>query len=48
VYAFGAGTNGQLGNGTSTLSKTPVQVFGVTHAVGISAGYYQAYAVVTG
>jgi alpha-tubulin suppressor-like RCC1 family protein len=48
VYACGAGANGQLGNGTSALSKTPVQVLGVTHAVGISAGYYQAYAVTTG
>jgi hypothetical protein len=48
VYACGAGIDGQLGNGTSAPSHMPVQVSGLTHAVGISAGYYQAYAVVTG
>lgn len=51
VWAWGANSAGQLGNGNTTPSFTPVQVLGVggvgylTDIVDISAGYYMTLAL---
>jgi alpha-tubulin suppressor-like RCC1 family protein len=45
VFAWGLNTDGQLGDGTRTLRRTPVQVQGVTDAVDVSSGRDMSYAV---
>ena len=51
VSAWGYGPDGELGDGVALdpnrESDTPVQVQGVTNAVGIGAGLYTAYAILT-
>jgi alpha-tubulin suppressor-like RCC1 family protein len=42
VWAWGRNDYGQLGNGTQTLSKTPIQVPGFTGATSVAAGYYHS------
>ena len=39
VRTFGDGQNGQLGNGTTNSSNTPVQVLGITNAIMASCGF---------
>jgi alpha-tubulin suppressor-like RCC1 family protein len=38
VWAWGAGSNGALGNGSTTASAVPVQVFGLTGVTDVAAG----------
>jgi alpha-tubulin suppressor-like RCC1 family protein len=47
LYAWGAGSNGELGDGTTSSSDTPVQVSLPTGATAraIAGGYYSGYAV---
>ncbi len=46
VWAWGWNYYGQLGNGTTTNSKTPIQVSGITGTVvAIAAGYYHSLAL---
>ena len=45
VWAFGYNNKGQLGNDTTSLSTTPVQVLGLTDVVDIAAGYGFSLAV---
>ncbi|BEP15805.1 hypothetical protein acdb102_41160 [Acidothermaceae bacterium B102] len=46
VYACGAGTHGELGNGTSVESHLLVQVSGLTKVTAVAAAYNAGYAVV--
>jgi alpha-tubulin suppressor-like RCC1 family protein len=48
VWCWGANSHGELGNGTTNQSPTPVQVSGVTQATAISVGGSHACAVVGG
>ncbi|MBD8219070.1 Ig-like domain-containing protein [Microbacterium sp. CFBP 13617] len=48
VRAWGSNVNGELGNGTTTNSTTPVTVSTLTDATQIAAGSGSAYAIVAG
>jgi len=48
VYAWGSNSNGQLGNGATTDSPTPVQAAGVSGATAIAAGYQHSLALAAG
>lgn len=45
VWAWGVGTDGELGDGSYSSSAVPVQVQGITNAVSIAAGETNGYAV---
>ena len=45
VWAAGLNSDGQLGDGTTTLRRSPVQVNGITDAIGIAAGRDMTYAI---
>lgn len=45
VWAWGLNSDGQLGDGTRTTRRTPVQVRTVTDAVAIAAGRDMSYAI---
>ena len=47
VWAWGNNSNGQLGNGTTTLSATPVQVSGMSGVAAIAAGQQDTVALKT-
>jgi hypothetical protein len=44
---WGENNHGQLGDGTTTSSLTPVQVSGITNAVQIAVGYYHTCALLS-
>jgi hypothetical protein len=48
IWCWGYNGNGQLGDGTRTLRKSPVQVSNITDAVSISAGWDHTCAVLSG
>ena len=48
VMAWGGNEYGQLGDGTTTASGTPVEVEGLTGATGISGGGYDSLAITEG
>ena len=45
VWEFGLNSDGQLGDGTTTMRRSPVQVAGLNDAVGIAAGRDMSYAI---
>ncbi len=45
VFTFGLNSDGQLGDGSTTLRRSPVQVSGITDAVGIAAGRDMSFAI---
>jgi PKD repeat protein len=45
VWEAGLNSDGQLGDGTTTLRRSPVQVAGLTDAVAIAAGRDMTYAI---
>ncbi len=44
VWAWGSNSSGQLGDGTTAIRTTPVQVSGLTGIAGIAAGWYHSMA----
>ena len=48
VDCWGKGETGELGNGSTNGSATPVAVRGITHATAITAGFHHACALLTG
>jgi alpha-tubulin suppressor-like RCC1 family protein len=45
VFSWGLNSDGQLGDGTRTVRRTPVQVQGVTDAVDVASGRDMSYAI---
>jgi alpha-tubulin suppressor-like RCC1 family protein len=45
VWAWGSNNEGELGNGTNTISKIPVQVSGLSGIIAITAGTYHSLAL---
>ena len=45
VWTFGLNSDGQLGDGTTTMRRSPVQVSGIADATGIAAGRDMSYAI---
>ncbi len=45
VWTFGLNSDGQLGDGSTTLRRSPVQVSGIIDAVGIAAGRDMSFAI---
>jgi hypothetical protein len=48
VWTFGLNTNGQLGDGTTTQKRVPVQVNGVSSVVAVAAGSVHTLALTSG
>jgi alpha-tubulin suppressor-like RCC1 family protein len=45
VWTWGSGSHGELGNGTTSPSYLPAQVFGLTNITAISAGWFHVLAL---
>ncbi len=48
VWTFGLNSDGQLGDGSTTMRRSPVQVSGIDDATGIAAGRDMSYAIRAG
>ncbi len=47
VKAWGSNEYGQLGDGTTTSSNTPITISGLTNVIGISVGMWSSYALLS-